>query len=315
MSDSLDPARYANNGVDRNEDDRIKERFLTALSRGATTGCILRGGLTIFVSLLSLWSSKKRTSMRHPFEEAVRMTLFLGSLSGIYVMVDEAIAAFWGKRRSGPPEIHQLCLRVCSCRTSSWRGFVAGLCAGPSLLFLGRHVQHNSLALYIFVRSLTLLIRCGNHLPRRHVLFSLLWPTRMQHGDVMLMCLSGSQILYSYIMMPHTMPKSYRHFLARHTGREAYVWKTVKVLNRFCELVGAVGLSRSLFCRRWHCTRGVGEGNLLIVWWDYRGRGICHSTVPSPVHWCIQRPAASKTSFVFSFKHISEPCLFICQFI
>ena len=105
MSDSLDPAQYANNGVDRNEGDRIKERFLTALTRGTTTGCILRGGLTIFVSLLSYWSAKKRTTARHPFEEVVRMTLFLGSLSGIYVVVDEAIAALWGKRRSGHPDI------------------------------------------------------------------------------------------------------------------------------------------------------------------------------------------------------------------
>ena len=117
---------------------------------------------------------------------------------------------------------------------------MAGLCAGPSLLFLGRHVQHNSLALYVFVRGLTLLVRCGNHLDRRHVLYSLLWPTRMRHGDVMLMCLSGSQILYSFIMMPHTMPKSYRHFIDRNTGREAYVWQTVKVLNECCPWVGVV---------------------------------------------------------------------------
>lgn len=50
----------------------------------------------------------------------------------------------------------------------------------------------------------------------------------MEHGDVVLMCLTSAQIIYSYCMMPHTLPKSYRHFLTRQTCRPLYVWQTIR---------------------------------------------------------------------------------------
>ncbi len=39
-----------------------------------------------------------------------------------------------------------------------------------------------------------------------HVVRVLLAPSRMQHGDVALMCLASAQIVYSFIMMPETLP-------------------------------------------------------------------------------------------------------------
>ena len=114
-------------------------------------------------------------------------------------------------------------------RTSSWRAFVAGLCAGPSLLFLGRDIPHNSLAMYVLARSVTLFVRCGNRMERGRLLYWLLSPTRMKRGDVLLMCMAGMQILYSYIMTPHILPKSYRHFLSRHVGQEPHVIQALQV--------------------------------------------------------------------------------------
>lgn len=126
MSDNVNPSEYESNGggddagETKDESERIKLRLLTAVSRGAAAGFILRGGITLFVSLLSLITKRKSESDRHPLLETLRMTLFLASLAGTYVLTDETIGAFFGKKN-----------------TSTWRGMVAGLAAGPSILLLG----------------------------------------------------------------------------------------------------------------------------------------------------------------------------------
>lgn len=79
---------------------------------------------------------------------------------------------------------------------------VAGMLAGPAMLFTGSEQAHTSLALYVLIRGLTLLVRCGN-LPDAHpIKRRLLAPTRWRHGDVALMCLSTAQIGYSWIALP-----------------------------------------------------------------------------------------------------------------
>lgn len=45
----------------------------------------------------------------------------------------------------------------------------AGALAGPAMLLTGTQQSHTSLALYVLIRGLTLLIRCGN-LPQAHPL-------------------------------------------------------------------------------------------------------------------------------------------------
>ncbi|GMH39395.1 hypothetical protein BSKO_07293 [Bryopsis sp. KO-2023] len=196
---------------------RIRERALTALVRGAAAGFALRGGLHLLSKALSLVSARrsKKTvlSGRHPLEETARYTAFLGALGGVYVAVDEGLALWLGKKK-----------------TAKWRALVAGLCAGPSILLTGSDVRHNSLSLYIFLRGLTLLIRCGNKPSSRAWLRALLAPTRFEHGDTLMMCLASYQILYSFIVMPHTMPKSYVHFLQRHALKAPYVWEAIREL-------------------------------------------------------------------------------------
>jgi hypothetical protein len=51
--------------------------------------------------------------------------------------------------------------------------------------------RHYSLATYILLRGITLLIRVGNkerNKQRHPALHALLAPTRIQHGDTLLMC-------------------------------------------------------------------------------------------------------------------------------
>ena len=57
----------------------------------------------------------------------------------------------------------------------------------------------------------------------------LLAPTRWKHGDTALMCLATSQIGYSWIMRPSTLPSSYVNFLNRHGGRELWHYAAVRV--------------------------------------------------------------------------------------
>lgn len=53
--------------------------------------------------------------------------------------------------------------------------------------------RHYSLATYILLRGLTLLIRVGNkerNKQRHPTLYAALAPTRIEHGDTLLMCVS-----------------------------------------------------------------------------------------------------------------------------
>ena len=62
----------------------------------------------------------------------------------------------------------------------------------------------------------------------------LLAPTRWKHGDTALMCLATSQIGYSWILRPSTLPPSYVHFLNRHGGRELWHYAAVRVRRLHC---------------------------------------------------------------------------------
>lgn len=39
----------------------------------------------------------------------------------------------------------------------------------------------------------------------------------------------GSQIIYAFIMMPHTLPASYVRFIRKQGAKELYVWQGVRV--------------------------------------------------------------------------------------
>ena len=57
----------------------------------------------------------------------------------------------------------------------------------------------------------------------------LLAPTRWRHGDTLLMCLSTSQIGYSWIMAPNTLPPAYINFLNRHGDAPLHHLAAVRV--------------------------------------------------------------------------------------
>jgi hypothetical protein len=242
------------------------DRLWQAATRGAAVGLTLRGGLHAMGALASLAAAasargggrsssssrpslppRRRSSSSLSAADAIVDTLrygaFLGALAGVMVGADEAIAAAAGRRHS-----------------ARWRAFLAGVCAGPSLLLTGPQSRHYSLATYVLLRGVTLLVRVGNKrivvedreeadeqqqhredggdknnkLPprrlhrRRRLLRALLWPTRLRHGDVLLMCLACSQILYAFIMEPASLPPSYVRFILRQGAKDPAVWAGIR---------------------------------------------------------------------------------------
>ncbi|GAB4820265.1 hypothetical protein N2152v2_007311 [Parachlorella kessleri] len=72
--------------------------------------------------------------------------------------------------------------------------------------------------------------RCGN-LPGAHPhLRPLLAPTRFEHGDVVLMCLSTVQIAYSWMIKPQTFPPSYQRFLDKQGGKPPFAYAGMREL-------------------------------------------------------------------------------------
>lgn len=84
-----------------NELQRAIERLLAGVVRGAAIGLTLRGGLHLVGSLLAALSKSKRRSVAaaDAVEDTLRYTAFLGALAGVYIGVDEGIAALVGKER------------------------------------------------------------------------------------------------------------------------------------------------------------------------------------------------------------------------
>ena len=78
-------------------------RWLNAALRGALVGLCLRGGLhavsLAFALVRRSQRQRRQQTIREKVEETGRYSAFLGALAGIFVAVDEGIAALWGKKR------------------------------------------------------------------------------------------------------------------------------------------------------------------------------------------------------------------------
>ena len=198
---------------------RALRRVGVATLRGAVTGGLLRGGFAIAAALLRRKGKPASRRARDVATEVARWALFLGSFSLTFTSADEAVGCLLGRRR-----------------TKMWRTALAGLVAGPTLLLtsLGARSPNRStqtgLATYLLVRALLLCVRLGNRPSSPEALRRLLWISRWRHADTLCMCAASSQVLYSWIMMPHTLPASYVNFLNKHGGKPRDVTVGIRLL-------------------------------------------------------------------------------------
>ena len=86
---------------------REVSRILSAVIRGAGVGLCIRGGLNLLSWVFALFSRSRRNrlaldplgSILEQILDTLQYTAFLGSLSGVYVGVDEGIANHFGRKR------------------------------------------------------------------------------------------------------------------------------------------------------------------------------------------------------------------------
>jgi hypothetical protein len=123
-----------------------------------------------------------------------------------------------------------------ACRSASYRAAVAGALAGPAILLTGLRARHDEAALYLLLRGLTLLVRVGNKPTAPPVVYKLLAPTRWQHGDTALMCISSWQILSCYLVEPDALPRAFVRFLDKMAGFEHWLVPLARVR---CQISGA----------------------------------------------------------------------------
>jgi len=220
---------------------RVAQRCMNAAFRGGGVSGGGRAGLAIFTLLLkggrrggrraAVGGTEARAgggvALWRELWEVCKWGAFGVCYAGGYVAVDETLRAGVGVER-----------------TKNWRGLVAGAAVGPALFLTGGG-RHTSLSIYLFLRALILLARIGNKSERAWVR-TLVAPSRWEHGDTLMMCLSSGQVLYSWIMMPETLGSSYVSFLNKHGGKPTWVVKALRHIVEANRAGGRVELERAL---------------------------------------------------------------------
>ncbi|XP_031393152.1 uncharacterized protein LOC116204921 [Punica granatum] len=137
-------------------------------------------------------------------EEACRIGLLFGGFTGSY----HALRCLFRKlRRKETP------LNV----------FLSGSIAGLSILALDDSNRRRTLALYLLAR----VAQCAYNSAKSKNKFHL-WGSHWRHGDSLLFSLACAQVMYSFVMRPESLPKSYQDFIQK-TGPVAQpVYKAVR---------------------------------------------------------------------------------------
>jgi hypothetical protein len=177
-------------------------------------------------------------------------------------------------------------------------------------------VRHNSLATYILLRGITLLIRVGNKQRNRQHhpwLWHLLAPTRLQHGDTLMMCLSCSQIIYAFIFAPQTLPTSYVRFIQKQGAKELYIWQGIRV-RRLMKTPKPSGLSRQLWLG-WCAVSWCDATNMQQSNQD-SGQCCRHQHMLMPITFCATRQIAAGCAAVLLRSQVvlSQGQVVLCFF-
>ncbi|KAG7533775.1 Transmembrane protein 135 N-terminal domain [Arabidopsis thaliana x Arabidopsis arenosa] len=124
-------------------------------------------------------------------EEACRIGLLFGGFTGSYHAL-------------------RCCLRKWRKKETPLNSVLAGSVAGLSIMALDDSNQRRTLALYLLARLGQAAYNSAKSKNKFH-----LWGSHWRHGDSLLFSLACAQVMYSFIMRPETLPKSYREFIQK----------------------------------------------------------------------------------------------------
>ncbi|KAG6390852.1 hypothetical protein SASPL_148597 [Salvia splendens] len=100
---------------------------------------------------------------------------------------------------------------------------LAGAVSGLSILALDDSSRRRTLALYLLAR----LAQCAYNSAKSKNKFHL-WGSHWNHGDTLLFAIACAQVMYSFVMRPESLPKSYQDFIQKTGPVAAPVYKAVR---------------------------------------------------------------------------------------
>ncbi|XP_048326477.1 uncharacterized protein LOC125421452 isoform X1 [Ziziphus jujuba] len=137
-------------------------------------------------------------------EEACRIGLLFGGFTGSY----HGLRCLLRKLRK---------------KETPFNTILAGSVSGLSILALDDSNRRRTLALYLLAR----LAQCSYNSAKSKNKFHL-WGSHWRHGDSLLFAFACAQVMYSFVMRPESLPKSYQDFIQK-TGPVAQpVYKAVR---------------------------------------------------------------------------------------
>ncbi|KAI9202590.1 uncharacterized protein BJ171DRAFT_177851 [Polychytrium aggregatum] len=155
--------------------------------RAMCLGFGIRSGFLLLVKLIAVL--RRKTSIRSAIrrslfhEETLRFAAFFGSFAFIWKLVNNIMVHLRQKE-------------------DKWNGFVAGSLAGLSIL-AEESGRRRAIAQQLAVRACQCIY---NGLKSRGIF-------HFHMGDTLIFALSTAQIMYSYVVQPHTIPKVYYNFI------------------------------------------------------------------------------------------------------
>ncbi|XP_042031325.1 uncharacterized protein LOC121778105 isoform X2 [Salvia splendens] len=183
------------------------QTFLLSYGIRAGIGILLRAfKLARLKSYSSLLDIKQLVSEKDLIvrEEACRIGLLFGGFTGSY----HALRCLLRKMRKKETPVNAI---------------LAGAVSGLSILALDDSSRRRTLALYLLAR----LAQCAYNSAKSKNKFHL-WGSHWNHGDTLLFAIACAQVMYSFVMRPESLPKSYQDFIQKTGPVAAPVYKAVR---------------------------------------------------------------------------------------
>ncbi|XP_010274495.1 PREDICTED: uncharacterized protein LOC104609811 [Nelumbo nucifera] len=222
------PCEHADESCVANAIGNLCQSFLLSYGVRVGIGILLRAfKLARRKSYSSLLDLKQLVSEKDLIvrEEACRIGLLFGGFTGSY----HALRCLLRKLRKKETPLNVI---------------LAGSVAGLSILALDDSSRRRTLALYLLAR----LAQCAYNSAKSKNKFHL-WGSHWSHGDSLLFAFACAQVMYSFVMRPESLPKSYQDFIQKTGPVAEPVYKAVRDSCRGCS-VDVAALSAYLSNRK-----------------------------------------------------------------